>query len=369
MLAFFLKADHPSDPLPSVKKDTMTITKTKYFVKNRDHFNCVFIGDSRTFQAIDPQVIDHFLGTSSYNLGGAANWFETQYAQLSDILPTLSQDTIVVWSIGHNNFASPYNYVTASYPLRWSQLLLYWRYGFSWNELKGNFFTYHLIGPYARWIPGLSVYKARTDYYEALKEKIDLPVVSPHADFPKHKTEVRQMPNFFKFSIVYREMMENKGVSKVSTVTGGDKITGALIYKNRGVLLLMELDPEYFLQKKMEEERLPVLEETFRPDPRYLKLFDAILDLFQKYKIRVVVNEFEYAPYAYGNSENYEKYNVFMKSIAERVEKRNIPYVRVFRMLFNDDDYYDVNHLNYSGAEKYSAWLAKALKTKGFHAV
>ena len=95
---------------------------------------------------------------------------------------------------------------------------------------------------------------------------------------------------------------------------------------------------------------------------RYVRLFDAMLDLFEKYKVRLVVNELEYAPFAYTSPENREKYRAFMKKIEQRVEARHIPYLRVPNQWFSDNDFYDVDHLNFGGAEKYSAFLAARLK-------
>ena len=153
-------------------------------------------------------------------------------------------------------------------------------------------------------------------------------------------------------------------VGRIDAVYDDDEFQAAIVYKHNGAMLFAEIEPWVFREEQKRAERLPVLSEEFRPDPRYLKLFDAILDLFQKYPVKLVVNEWEDAPYAYTTPENYGHYRVFMKKIRGRVEEKKIPYILSGQSWGpKDSDYYDSSHLNFDGAVKYSAGLAGRLKT------
>lgn len=69
-----------------------------HYLLNRDQYNTVFMGSSRTYRQIDPEVIDTVLqsiGTKSYNLGAHAT-FIPEYFALFDLFLDHQPDTPAV---------------------------------------------------------------------------------------------------------------------------------------------------------------------------------------------------------------------------------------------------------------------------------
>ena len=80
------------------------LQKMRHFAEHRDEDDVVFVGDSRTYCAMHPDLLDPVLETRSINLARWAHWFPTQYPQFEELVPLVGDDTVVVWSIGHQNF-------------------------------------------------------------------------------------------------------------------------------------------------------------------------------------------------------------------------------------------------------------------------
>jgi len=94
--------------------------KMNYYARAARDYDMVFLGDSRTFCDFHPEILDSVLGTHSFNLGHWTNWFPTQYAQANDLLRTMPSDTVVVWSIGFQNFS--FEPIQPAYPIGWRRL-------------------------------------------------------------------------------------------------------------------------------------------------------------------------------------------------------------------------------------------------------
>src|ERR1700739_589891 len=63
--------------------------KFEYYKKNKEKYNIVYFGDSRTYTNINNLQLDTILKTNSYNIAMWANWLPNQYAFLQDSLPTV----------------------------------------------------------------------------------------------------------------------------------------------------------------------------------------------------------------------------------------------------------------------------------------
>jgi hypothetical protein len=77
----------------------------------------------------------------------------------------------------------------------------------------------------------------------------------------------------------------------------------------------------------------------------------------------LVVNELEEAPFNYSTLENKDSWRRFMRDrIQSRVESRGFAYERTDLDRLRDDDYFDYNHLNSRGVEKYTPMMAEIIR-------
>ena len=90
--------------------------------------------------------------------------------------------------------------------------------------------------------------------------------------------------------------------------------------------------------------------------------FIAILEIFAASKVRLVVNELEEAPFMYGHPLVREKHRSMMRErVQPEIERRGFAYIRADLDQLSDDDYFDYNHMNSKGIEKYTPMLAQLL--------
>jgi hypothetical protein len=83
-------------PLPS---------RVKHYLQDPNAYSVIFLGDSRTYCAIHPELIERYVNTMhGLNLSNFAHWLPTQYSMVRDIVDSIPNDAVVVWSIGHGLF-------------------------------------------------------------------------------------------------------------------------------------------------------------------------------------------------------------------------------------------------------------------------
>lgn len=105
--------------------------KIDHYRRHRDDYDVIFVGDSRTYCGISPTELDPLLGMRSFNVSTLAHWFPTQFASFQDLLPYVPQDTVVVWSIGHQNFHRVgAGEVNSTYPIGVRNVPRYLRWGY-----------------------------------------------------------------------------------------------------------------------------------------------------------------------------------------------------------------------------------------------
>jgi hypothetical protein len=158
-------------------------------------------------------------------------------------------------------------------------------------------------------------------------------------------------------------------VSEVEPLQDSGEFTSVTLYRDGGSYFRVELDPGYFrkMQKNAANDivmnRNQVGSDEFKPNPSYLKLFAATLDLFHRNHIRLIVSEIEEAPFHYSNGKAKEAIRRFMKErIKPLVNSSGFPYVRVDFDALSDDDYFDYNHLNSVGGVKFDSMLSDAIR-------
>ena len=78
--------------------------KAAAYLSQRHKYRVVFAGDSRTFTDIQPRTIDPVIGRRCYNLASFGLWMPVQYLEFQEVFPHVPANTVIVWSLSHRNF-------------------------------------------------------------------------------------------------------------------------------------------------------------------------------------------------------------------------------------------------------------------------
>jgi hypothetical protein len=338
----------PAQEAAAPRKFTTLAGKVRFYQIHASEYDLVFVGDSRTYCDLSPDELDARLGTRSVNLGMWANWFQTQYPSLEDLLPSAPPGAVVVWSIGHSNFDARND--SLNYPIGARNAARYLSWGYPLSNVLDN-----VIGL----LPGLDLYATRSAVRSKIEATLGLPLLrAAEGQRPASAWTESQL------DAVRREYGGDGRVLTLEPVEDGGEVTSVALHMSRGNYVRIELDHEYFRRKQKEVSTglPPIRGGAYEPDPARKRNFDAILDLFVSRGIRLVVNEVEEAPYNYSDPGEKRQLREFMRRVREQVEQRGVPYVRVDWDTFSDSDYFDWNHLNRDGIVKYADQLAPLLR-------
>lgn len=340
--------------------------KIDHYWRHRDDYDVIFVGDSRTYCGISPTELDPLLGTRSFNVSTLAHWFPTQFASLQDLLPHVPRNTVVVWSIGHQNFRRVgAGEVNSTYPIGMRNVPRYLRWGYPWSSIRANVIDY---------FPGLRLYSRRAHLRALLEALWGRPLRSGGSatatELVAEKTsfdESEILPRSISSQEVERRMAEIRAKPSTMWVEpfySGPAVTSLSVFQRGGNYVRVELDEPYFraMQGELAAHLKPEPVDRFVADPEYWQAFLGIVGLFDRYGVRLVVNEFEEAPYHYQIPHNRDLYRNFMNDIRRFFESRGTPYVRVDFERLQDDDYFDYNHLNSKGIPVFSRMFADALR-------
>jgi len=331
----------------------------------REAFDLIFVGDSRTYCGMHPDLMDPLLDTRSLNLARWANWFPTQYPLLADLLPSLPAGTRVVWSLGHANFAPVFQEVNTAYRIGAKNLPRYLSWGYRFADLRQNLLFYlpltQVVGRGRQW----------RGQIQDLLERPLFPPPAPQADpsagpakAPQGATpEAREA----KLSPLER-WRRDPAVAEVIPRYESGRVASLEVLKRRGAYLRVELEPAFFRAKQAEGRRraLKAGAPQAPVHPAYWATFQAICGLLEEARERgvvVVVNEVEEAPSTYGSEAYREVFRTLMRErVQPEVERRGLPYLRVDWDRFSDADYFDHNHLNQRGVQRLAPLLAEQLR-------
>ena len=322
--------------------------KLRYYRGHASDYDLVFAGDSRTYCGMQTCVFDEMLGTNSFNLSIWAHWFPTQYPSFQTLLTSLPKDTVVVWSIGHNNFKPVHDTVNASYPIGLTNLSRYLLWGYPPSALTDNLIS---------GLPGTELYQQRGVMQSSLAYLFKVPAVGQRpAPAPD--------PNLAVLKLRAQAACDPHVLLSIP-IRDQDRTTSVALIMDRGYYTRVEIDHGFFRAKQEEEARelrTPV-EDKFAADPAYFATFLGVLELFQQAHVRLVVNEIGEAPFHYRDEKNRRLCHDFMQNVVRaEVEKRGIPYIRANLEAFTDSEYFDYNHLNSEGAPRYSQMVAQELR-------
>ena len=347
---------------PSMTHETLFL-KERFYRQHAADYDLVFVGDSRTYCGFHPESLDGRLGRKSINLATFAMWFPTQLPFVQSLVHAIPPGTPVVWAVGHANFFPVVREsVSDRYPIGWRNAAWYLRLGFSpWNVGR-NFFGY---------LPITSLLREPRNILGVIQSQSAAPLYTralPARGSGAGASEAVRRAELLEF------YSKQPGVGRVIPVTSGDQLTSVILYRTGGGYLRVEFEPEFFRKKQrelLERAGGPLSDaeaeafDTGAPDPRLLAIFDAILGEFEAARLPLVVVEMEEAPFLYRNERVREKWRAFMDRVAKpRAEARGFAYVRPDFESLPSEDYFDYNHLNSIGVEKFSEILAPLLAAK-----
>ena len=359
-------------PKPIAGGDQQLPNRFAYYKAHRDEFDLVFLGDSRTYCGIHPERIDPPLGSRSINLSSFTNWFPTQYAEAKQLAEIVPKGTTVVLTTGQVNFScigkiqrvfpidipTALRYSTMKIPREglWDNVAYFNPYLHFWairGEIRESFLTW------AR--------TANTASLAVPTAELRVPPINPLV-LSRSIKDRHELPA--EVAEIVRNYGSDPQVTLVDLSEDGDRITSVIVYYRGGGYYRIEVDHEFFREKQQGAPRATDIVTTPTgtvtapsPEPDCLGLFDLILEEFQRRGVKVIINEIEEAPYVYGSPEARRAFRDVMRtSVRPKVESRGFPYVTTDLDRLQDSDYFDYNHLNSNGIEKYAPMLAAALR-------
>jgi hypothetical protein len=324
---------------------TELINRVRWYQAHAGDYNLIFIGDSRTYTDVHPELLDPLLGSSSINLSTFSDWFPTQLPMVQDLAPSIPRGTTVVWSIGTQNFVDSIG-VQRVYPVGIANSLRFLSWGLPSTGLLDNIAYYN---------PALYFFARRGNLRLGILNFLDRPLTLNGAAEPAPADDaVGQLKKSY---------LADPRVARVDEVVDGANITSLVVYFLRGSYLRVELDQAYF-RRKQQELSASLAEAIPEMRPHYWRMFEEILRIFKQNGVRLIVNEFEDAPFIYGSTEHRELFRAFMReTVASRVREEGAAYVRVDFDKLDDGDYFDWNHLNSKGVKTFIPMLAEQLRS------
>jgi hypothetical protein len=336
--------------------------KVKFYESHADEFNLVFLGDSRTYCGIHPDLLDPLLSTRSINLATMALWLPLQYAMIQDILPSIAPGTTVVWSIGHQNVISELP-VDNIYPIGLHALQLY-----LWGVRNPGLFD-----NFAAFNPALALYHHRGKLRQWLLKAASRPVRGWHLIPPVHAEPAVTYPappapdDGLDVAAETQRLADYYGsdprVAAVNPVIMNGRIVAVTLSLAHGSAYWIELDTDFFRASQAKDGvSFATAQIPAYPDPGLLQIVEATLEEFQQRGIHVVINEMQEAPHAYGDAGARDSYHRWLvEGLRPILIRHRVPLVGADFSKLNDDDYFDYNHLNSQGITKFTPLLAAQL--------
>lgn len=322
------------------------MSRIAYYKDNTDKYNLIFLGDSRTYCGIHPEVIDPLIGTKSVNLSSFSNWMMTQYQLVKDVIDDIPPNTTVVLSVGYEVFVPIH--VDINYPITIPTAIKYELMGLNPKGLWKNVFYF-------------KPFSYGTLNFGTIHDKI-IADLNLKPSYPASAAAIPEQPAPQAWVNQFERMKTKPNVLAATLDHFEGKPISITAYMQGGGYYRTELDHKFF---RGNQKPVPTDENAAIPplDERYLKIFADILDLFKEHKINLVINEIEQAPYIYDHSQKVRKkyQNVMDKQVASLVRQRGFPYIRTDLYKLTDSDYFDYNHMNSTGIEKYDPMLARKL--------
>ncbi len=327
-------------------------SKVVHYRANADAYDFLFIGDSRTYCGVHPERLRGPLGGRVANLATWALWLPTQYPQIQDIIEAIPDHTTVVWSVGYQNFHPCLGCETKAYPIGDANAALYNSLGIPRSLYEDNVRDLKTLDTWVKVSnPGrLSFAQLYENAVRWLQTPLTVPQSTEQLTPQTHLVLSAQDQGVANAALVYHQGTPTS-IGRTFTDGGYERI---------------ELQPEFFRAKQAAHRQ----EQTMRAQPRqqflepaFFKLFERILDLFAKHNVRLIVNIMEEAPHTYIDRDHLLRERSLLDTrVGDAVIRRGFKYTRIDFDQLSSADYFDYNHLNSQGAEKFTALLAAKLR-------
>lgn len=325
--------------------------KVVVYRENSHQFDTIFLGDSRTYCAIHPHRVNELMGVRAANLASWAHWLPTQYAQIKDILQYIPDGATVIWSVGYQNFLQCVGCSTLAYPIGKENADFYAQLGLPKVLYEENLRT----------LPPLSALSNRTtrsyqarlfELNGAILKFLQSPVTQ---DLSANRTAVLQ--EISPHELEYLRAQEH--VADAAIVYFQGQPTSIEVTYQHGGYERVELDRDFFRAKQ--KQVAPQKDKL--ANPAFVRLFEAGLDLFATQNVNVIVNVMEEAPHTYYSREEHLQRRQYMDTqVRQAVESRGFRYVRVDFDQLSSSQYFDYNHLNSDGADRFVRMLTAELR-------
>jgi len=278
-----------------------------------------------------------------------------QYALISDIVSQIPKDTVVVWSLGHENFRK--QVIRAVYPPGWKRIPQMAAWGYPLGEL---------ISAQLAFTPVTALIGRRTEFFDHLNGILEKVLVKPVIVSEQADTFE---PKKIKDSV--DDVQEQPLTAYVEPWRDDDgRLVSIAQYKTNGAMARIEIDPAFYRAKQHHTKEFRGFNaDAFRMDQASMDTFIAALRKFKAAGVTLVVNEIEESPYMYENAMQREAYRRWMReNIKPRVEEYGFSYIQGPAKALGDADYFDYNHLNENGARRFGRGVGRALKATGMGA-
>lgn len=334
--------------------------KEDYYFQNTADYNLIIIGDSKAFCAFHPDQLDPVLGTRSLNLAHWSNWFPTQYSFIKNNIARFPKDTQIIWSIGHQNFVK--SKVNEVYPFAASTAFRLINKGYSASELLSASLSFS---------PAFALYGRSTQIFDKINtlfSKALYKTQPPQGNVSSTPTEsalipaVKNIPQN-KDPVTYWQQRDLTGYLDYYYDDKGN-LASIGQYKKNGAYLRTEYKPDFYRQKQNKssvsaDEKFP----QFTPHPQTWALFLEMLGLFKSHDLKITVNILDEAPHIYRSKNHYASYQSFLKGpVAQAVADRGFDFIYVDHSQLHDAHYFDYNHMNSHGVERFSQLFINAAK-------
>ena len=322
--------------------------KRDFYLNNTERYDVLFLGDSRTLCGLHPDMLKPYTGLEGFTLAHWSNWLPTQYALIKDIIDDIPQDTLIVWSVGGDNFGlSP---IEEIYPISWSNGISLAKAGYPAGDIINNLLYYTSV---------TSVIGQRVRVFNFLNTALAYPLASQVSEQSVARTPSANTADEGEMLRVFRE---EEGIGYIRTWYDQGRLVSVAQYKTNGAMLRTEIVPDFYRGKQAELTRTAV-SENIHFNPTSWKIFTDILAMLQERGLRVVVNEMDLTPHRYVDQEDHWKtQDILRAKLKPVVESYGFDYVHVNYKKFTDEDYFDYNHMNAKGVKKFSADLGPQLK-------
>ncbi len=338
-------------------------TRVKSYITNPNNYDLIFLGDSRTYCAFHPFLLDRRLGVRSLNLSQWSNWLPTQYAIVDDIISEIPLSTKVVWSIGHQNFNA--SRIRSVYPIYVRRIPTYVRLGFSYSDLSENILAFN---------PATWMYAHRARIRIEIENRLN----NVNIKIPYARSDVKdlssQVINHMRDSMISANEIPTALVDLHPNI-----LSQRSFYDDRGNIasigyrlvggsyLRHEVNPGYYRNRQiaLTDTSAEVENESleFNVDERMWRIFIIILERLSERGISFIVNELQEAPYTYSETTMKSTRKFLREKVKPEVEKFGGQYISVDFSELENQHYFDYNHLNSIGVLKYTELFVEKIST------